>query len=227
MFDGKIGLWPLAETYVAMRGSVKRKKGTICSRNVASVDRPLHKHYIIEEVIPAIKAKWPASERGRTIYIQQDNATPHVSVSEPDVVAAGTSDGWNIRLLFQPPNSPDLNVLDLRFFALIQCIQYRQQTRGIQNLIRAVTVAFEETSTTTLDNIFLTLQCVIQCILLNEGGNRYPLPHIGKEVLRKKGFADRDHVRLGGVQTGCAGPRTSRSAYAVLSCDQNTSASYR
>ncbi|KAG3121704.1 hypothetical protein PI125_g72 [Phytophthora idaei] len=78
MFDGKIGLWPLTETYVAMRGSVNRKKGTICTRNVASGDRPLYKHYIIEEVIPAIKAKWPASERARTIFIQQDNATPHV-----------------------------------------------------------------------------------------------------------------------------------------------------
>ncbi|KAG3254500.1 hypothetical protein PI124_g1009 [Phytophthora idaei] len=132
MFDGKIGLWPLTETYVAMRGSVNRKKGTICTRNVASGDRPLYKHYIIEEVIPAIKAKWPASE-------------------------PGTSDDWNIRLLFQPPNSSDLNVLDLEFFASIQCIQYRQQTRGVENLIRAVTETFGETSTMTLDNIFLAL----------------------------------------------------------------------
>ncbi|KAG3060057.1 hypothetical protein PC121_g13674 [Phytophthora cactorum] len=97
------------------RPSVNRKKGTLCSRNVAYVDRPLYKHYIIEEVIPDIKAKWPASEHGKTIFIQQDNATPRVPVSGPDVVAAGTSEGWNIRLLFQSPNSPDLNVLDLGY----------------------------------------------------------------------------------------------------------------
>ncbi|KAG3085557.1 hypothetical protein PI125_g19193 [Phytophthora idaei] len=115
MFDGKIGMWPLTETYVAMRASVNRKKGTLCTRNVAYVDRPLYKHYIIEKVIPDIKAKWPASEHGKTIFIQQDNATPRVPVSRPDVVAVGTSDGWNIRLLFQPPNSPDLNVLDLGY----------------------------------------------------------------------------------------------------------------
>ncbi|KAG2837343.1 hypothetical protein PC112_g4932 [Phytophthora cactorum] len=60
------------------RPSVNRKKGTLCSRNVAYVDRPLYKHYIIEEVIPDIKAKWPASEHGKTIFIQQDNATPRV-----------------------------------------------------------------------------------------------------------------------------------------------------
>ena len=35
---------------------------------------------------------------------------------------------WNIKLLFQPPQSPDLNVLDLGFF----------------NLIEAVGTAFEE-----------------------------------------------------------------------------------
>ncbi|KAG3136913.1 hypothetical protein PI126_g17609 [Phytophthora idaei] len=35
MFDGKIGMWPLTETYVAMRASVNRKKGTLCTRNVA------------------------------------------------------------------------------------------------------------------------------------------------------------------------------------------------
>lgn len=29
-----------------------------------------------------------------------------------------------IRMLYQPPNSPDLNVLDLGFFAAIQSIQY-------------------------------------------------------------------------------------------------------
>ncbi|GMF24317.1 unnamed protein product [Phytophthora fragariaefolia] len=127
----------------------------------------------------------PAQDRGRTILIQQDNATPHVPPSGPEVVAAGTADGGNIRLLFQPPNSPDLNVLDLGFFASIQSIQYRQQTRGIENLIRAVTDAFEGTSITTLDNIFITLQCVMQCIMTNAGGNRYPLPHMGKAALRK------------------------------------------
>ena len=105
MFDGKIGLWPLTETFVAQRNSVNRVKGTICTRNVATVDRQLYKHYIVDHVIP----------------------------------------------------------------------------------IRAVTDAFEETSVKTLDNIFITLQCVMQCIMEKEGGNWFSLPHIGKEVLRKKG----------------------------------------
>ncbi|KAG6969211.1 hypothetical protein JG688_00005399, partial [Phytophthora aleatoria] len=48
-----------------------------------------------------------------------------------------------------------------------------------------------------------------------------------RSAAQERRFADRDHVRLDGVRTGCAGPRTSRSVYAVLSCDQNTSASYR
>jgi hypothetical protein len=175
MFDGKIGVWPLTETYTAQRDSVNRKNGSLCVRNVASVDRPLFKHYIIVHVIPSIKAKWPAHYRGRNIFIQQDNATPHVLPCDPDVIAAGTADGWNIRLLFQPPNSPDLNVLDLGFFASILSIQYRQPTTGIENLINAVQRAFDDTNVDTLDNIFLTLQGVMQCILQHNGCNRYPL----------------------------------------------------
>ncbi|GMF45366.1 unnamed protein product [Phytophthora fragariaefolia] len=57
MFDGKIGLWPLTETFVAKRDRVHRKKVTVSTRNVAAVDRPLYKHYIIDHVIPVIKAK--------------------------------------------------------------------------------------------------------------------------------------------------------------------------
>jgi hypothetical protein len=176
MFDGKIGLWPLTETYVAQRCSVHRKKGSVCTRKVATVGRSVYKQYIINEVIPAIKAKWPAKEQSRTILIQQDNATPHVPPNDPDVIAAGTSDGWRIHIFFQPPNSPHLDVLDLGFFASIQSIQYRQPTHSIDNLIRAVTEASNETSITALDNIFLTLQSVMHSILLNDGGDWYALP---------------------------------------------------
>ncbi|KAJ0407208.1 hypothetical protein ATCC90586_004520 [Pythium insidiosum] len=108
-FDGKIGLWPLTEKYVAKRASRNRPAGTVCTRNVETVDRLLYKKYIIESVIPGIKAKWPRKDRGRVIFIQQDNAKPHLPPTDPDVIAAGTADGWNIRMLCQPPNSPDLN----------------------------------------------------------------------------------------------------------------------
>jgi hypothetical protein len=73
-------------------------------------------------LVPAIKQRWPAAERGTTIWIQQDNAKKHIPVDDPEFVAAAQADGWDIRLTCQTPNSPDLNILDLGFF-LQRCNQ--------------------------------------------------------------------------------------------------------
>jgi hypothetical protein len=47
------------------------------------------------------------------------------------LVQACTSDGWNIALACQPPNSPDCNVLDLGFFTAIQSLQWREASSNI------------------------------------------------------------------------------------------------
>lgn len=71
---------------------------------------------MINFLLPAIRARWLAAERGMPIYIQQDNAKTHIPVDDPEFVAAAQAEGWDIRLTLQPPNSPDLNILDLGFF---------------------------------------------------------------------------------------------------------------
>ncbi|ETN17569.1 hypothetical protein PPTG_05348 [Phytophthora nicotianae INRA-310] len=71
---------------------------------LAAVDRPrdsTHEEYyvyrpsrhqgvLLKEVIPKIKRKWPARDRDKPILIQHDNAKPHVSPYDSDIVAAGT-----------------------------------------------------------------------------------------------------------------------------------------
>ncbi|KAG2763669.1 hypothetical protein Pcac1_g24665 [Phytophthora cactorum] len=103
MWDGKLGLWPLTEEYVAQRSSRNRPKGTVCTRNIDVVNRNIYKNFLIRYVIPAIKQQWPRGDRRRPVMIQQDNAKPHVLPHDADVVAAGMEGGWCIRLLFQPP----------------------------------------------------------------------------------------------------------------------------
>ena len=44
----------------------------------------------------------------------------HIAVDDLDFCRAAQADGWDIRLMCQPPNSPDLNILDLGFFAARQ-----------------------------------------------------------------------------------------------------------
>ncbi|KAG2836132.1 hypothetical protein PC112_g5398 [Phytophthora cactorum] len=178
MWDGKLGLWPLTEEYVAQRSSRNRPKGTVCTRNIDVVNRNIYKNFLIRYVIPAIKQQWPRGDRRRPVMIQQDNAKPHVLPHDADVVAAG----------MEAPNSPDLNVLDLGLFNAIQNIQYCVHIHGIDNIITAVQGAYKDMSTDTLDNIFLTLQDCMRCVLRQKGGNQYALPHIGKAKLRRKGI---------------------------------------
>jgi hypothetical protein len=83
---------------------------------MTSVKKEHSLDFLINKVLPAIKAKWPAEERHIPIFIQRDNARTHIAVNDPAFVAAAQADGWDIRLTCQPLNSPDLNVLDLGFF---------------------------------------------------------------------------------------------------------------
>ncbi|KAJ0394738.1 hypothetical protein ATCC90586_008852 [Pythium insidiosum] len=185
--DGKIGIWAFAEPYEAQRSSKLRAKCTVVLRNVETVDREAYKAVLIYDIIPAIKAKWPASGKKRTIWIQHDSAKPHVPVNDPDVIAAGTSGGWDIRMRCQPADSPDLNVLDLGYFRSIQSLQYQRECRGVQELIDDVGETFVEMQSSTLNKIFLTLQAVMEQILLADGGKAFKIPHKGKDSLAKKG----------------------------------------
>jgi hypothetical protein len=79
----------------------------------------------------------------------------------------------------------------LGLFAFIECIQCRHAIRGINNLIDIVEAAYEELSKTTQDNVFLTLQAYMLCVLEAEGGNEYKISHLSKEKLRRAGLLPR------------------------------------
>ncbi|KAF0733941.1 hypothetical protein AaE_009173 [Aphanomyces astaci] len=103
-FDGKIGIWPFVETVIAKRNSPNRPKGTPL---IVQVTADVYRGMIIEKVIPAIKAKVPRQDQTKIIYLQQDNASPHNSVTTQMLLQAGVS---GIEATNQPPNSPDFNV---------------------------------------------------------------------------------------------------------------------
>ena len=70
---------------------------------------------MIEDVLPAIVEKWPGSEQ---IIIQQDGAQSHLKENDAEfLVAIEEMDlPIDMKLMTQPPNSPNTNVLDLGFF---------------------------------------------------------------------------------------------------------------
>ncbi|GMF26776.1 unnamed protein product [Phytophthora fragariaefolia] len=186
-FNEKIGIWSFTEDTFDLRGSANRPKGAPVTKNIESVTRAVYKDFIINKVIPAIKAVWPRGEKKKIIFIQQDNARPHLSPFESDVVAAGKKGGWNIRLLCQPPNSSDFNALNLGFFASIQSLQLRKGARGMQKLVNTVKQAYLEIDVGTLEDVFLSLHACMICALQCHGGNGYKLPHMSKNKLRREG----------------------------------------
>lgn len=187
LFNGKIGIWPFVFQEPAKRNSKNRPKGTHITKNVESINATECKKMIIDNVIPAIKSQFPTNYKKKIIYVQQDNAKPHPSVADAELLAAGTSCGWSIRFKSQPPNSPDLNILDLGFFNSIQSLQHEASPKTIDDLIKCVQDAFDELGTETLDDVFLTLQNCMESIMLVEGGNNYKIQHINKAKLRREG----------------------------------------
>ncbi|XP_057793332.1 uncharacterized protein LOC131009952 [Salvia miltiorrhiza] len=135
------------------------------------------------EVIPAIKEKWPKSDQVKHIFIQQDNAKLHFNKDDPDFQAAANSDGFNIELVCQPANSPDVNVNDLGFFRAIQSLQDDKMAKTVEDLVQNVLISFEELSSVTLNNVFVTLQGCLTEIMRVKGSNEYKIPHINKSRL--------------------------------------------
>ena len=89
--------------------------------------------------------------------------------------------------LNQPPNSPDMNVLDLGYFNAIQSLQHKAAPQNIDELILAVYESFDALHWSKLKDIFLTLQKVMEVCILHNGRNDYKLPHMSKCKLENLG----------------------------------------
>ena len=169
------------------RNSVNRVAGTLETKPLTSVRREVMRSYLIEKVLPAIKAKWPREDLGNPIFIQQDNARTHIDHDAAEFCREANKDGFNIRLICQPANSPDLNVLDLGFFNAIQSLQYKESPTTVDELVNVVVKSFETFPTVKSNHIFMTLQlCMIE-IMKEKGSHKYKILHFKTAMLEKEG----------------------------------------
>ncbi|KAF0682834.1 Aste57867_25133 [Aphanomyces stellatus] len=182
-FDGKIGIWPIVEYLPAVCNSRNRPAGTIVP-TLVNVDAAVYRDYVITRVIPVIKSMFPTSNE--RVVLQHDNATPHGGITTVNLACVST-DGWSFGVRCQPPNSPDLNVLYLGFFASIQSLQYKLVSRTLDDVIRATHAAFDLAGSEALAKVFLSLQAVMRLVLENNGGNQFRLPHLRKNALKRAG----------------------------------------
>jgi hypothetical protein len=96
----------------AKYNSKYRDKGTMELKTI-NVTRDVMREYLCEKVVPAIAELWPEDGPEGPIFIQQDNCRTHVLPDDPAFIAAVNATGMDIQLTYQPPNSPDMNVLNL------------------------------------------------------------------------------------------------------------------
>ncbi|XP_042003723.1 uncharacterized protein LOC121752682 [Salvia splendens] len=179
-FDGKLGIFPFTEVVAAKRKSKNRLKSTLETKPIQSVNKSVMRDSIIHRIVPAIKAKWP-EWASKEIYIQQDNATPHINGLDTEFEAVAKSDGFKIHLNCQPLNSPDTNILDLGFFRAIQTLQHEKPYNSVDTLLENVCSSYAELSPQTLNRVFLSLQACLTQIMAFRGGNNYKVPHINKD----------------------------------------------
>lgn len=151
-----------------------------------SVTKDVSRDFLINKVLPALKAKWPADERGMPIFFQQDNARTHIAVDDPEFVQAAQAHGWNIRLTCQPPNSPDLNILDLGFFTAIQALFEKGTPNNIIEIMQKVDEAYQKYSVDRSNRVFLTQQgCMME--IMKHNRQHYNIPRMKRTTLERQG----------------------------------------
>ena len=88
----------------------------------------------------------------------------------------------NAKLYIQAANSSDVNLLKLGFFQAIQSFN-DVVLKNEEELIHAVSKAYDNYLQVKFSWTWLTLQTVFNQIILNHGDNDYNIEHLSKEKL--------------------------------------------
>jgi hypothetical protein len=189
-FDGKIRIWPFVEVVYAQRRSRNRAAGTLETKPV-TCDKETYLEMMKDEVLPAIRQKWPAEDGDDvTVGIQEDNAKPHSKANDEewDLLCLDPDERVKLAEFYQAANSPDTNVLDLGFFRSLQSSYWAQTPAStIDGLIDNVRKAFAEYPPEALNKVWLTHATVCNCIIEEEGDNHFDIPHMKKNKLEREG----------------------------------------
>ena len=107
------------------------------------VTKEVYRNLLISKLIPAILEKWLRRDRlSGTIFIQQDGVKNHISPNDKEFNDTLMDNDLNAKLYTQAANSPDMNLLDLGFFRVIQ--SFNDGTpKNEEELIESVSVAYE------------------------------------------------------------------------------------
>ena len=189
-FDGKVGCWAVTDAVTAKRDSKNRKKGTIEQKST-TMDSAKYYEILTKEggLLDSVKRKMPWL-KGEDVTVQHDGATPHTGKgNEENLKQAGIKDGWKIKFISQPSQSPDVNILDLGFFNSLKkriASEYASATTE-KELMDAVMGAYGTYDRATLECIWGHQYAVYGMILKHFGCNNFKAPHSGVRKNQRAG----------------------------------------
>ena len=191
--NGKVGIWRVTATTKAKKKNQKRglEAGDEYEK-VVTITAKQYYHMVTTKVFPAIVKAYPYPQFKEVVY-QHDGARPHTGEDvEARLNEFGAKLRPKIRVVRQPPNSPDTNICDLALFrALAVAVHKRLRTTShttlfdLERLVKDVEAAFKEYDADTLDSMWDYKTYVMEQIAI-DGGNTYPR-HRPQDRKRKRG----------------------------------------
>ena len=202
-FDGLIGIWRSTEVKMAKKNSKNHKKGDLydvdCTVTAASYRKLLE-----EEIVPAIHEKmdWIKDEFGDDFFLQHDGASPHTGKGNREYFREAAEE-LGLQVVTQPAQSPDMNVLDLGFFASLQARVQKAWVDSVEKLDEAVRAGFWSYPSETLEKVWQALFNCYNKILDHGGDNNYKIPHVGVSKSQRHGvLTKRVAVTAGSIENG-------------------------
>ena len=177
-FDGKIGMWRVTSFKTAQRGSKNHDRGDVYEVDI-SINAAVYRQLLQNKVLPAIRRKmwWKRLNNGHEagpIILQQDGATPHTARDNEDFFQRERyKGGFDIQVITQPAQSPDLNLNDCSFFRSIHTTVRITAYTNLDELAARVLEAYAAFSAEKLEHCWQVVQRNILHIIRQKGENNY------------------------------------------------------
>ena len=113
-----------------------------------------------------------------------------------------------IEIYAQPPNSPDTNILDLGLFNALQSAYWTHAPKNSgEIIIKMVQQTYWSYPADKINRMFVTLQSIYDCIIVEHGDNHYTTPayeqgQIGKGRYLTKGASNLAKMLLTPLKNG-------------------------
>ena len=138
---------------------------------------------IMEEIGDAIRSYYWFLPFFISIYLMIDNAGGHGTNKAKKEYEKLLREKYNVILVFQIPNSPETNLLDLGVWRSLQSLVEKLSFRDRYDpdvLSQTVFRAWDNFSSSAIEKVYKRWELVLKLILLDTGGNRYVESFRGK-----------------------------------------------